>query len=178
MPTVRYTVMDGQIIAEKRNGVRREYVPDAIGSTVALLDNTQTKTDTFSFWPYGEPNVRTGTTSTSFQFGGTAGYYVDARPRARYVRARRLDPTLGRWFTADPLRWLSGETNFFVYAGNRPTLALDVSGLRLGPCSPPPPLRACLWLPCETNTAAYGASGGWFANCASCVSSMVCSVIT
>ena len=43
----RYTVIDGEIIAEKRNGVRRLYVPDPLGSTVALVDNTQVQTDTF-----------------------------------------------------------------------------------------------------------------------------------
>ena len=43
--TTRYTVIDGEIIAEKRNGVRKQYVPDSQGSTVALLDNTQTPTE-------------------------------------------------------------------------------------------------------------------------------------
>jgi hypothetical protein len=50
--------------------VRSLYVPDSLGSTVALLDNTQTQTDTFSYWPYSEVNTRTGTTPTPFQFGG------------------------------------------------------------------------------------------------------------
>ena len=44
---VRYTTVNGRVIAEKRNGVRSYYVADALGSTVALLDNTQSKTDTF-----------------------------------------------------------------------------------------------------------------------------------
>ena len=59
----RYTVIDGEIIAEKRNGVRSLYVPDPLGSTVALLDNTQAQTDTFSYWPYGENDTRTGATA-------------------------------------------------------------------------------------------------------------------
>lgn len=45
----RYTVIDGEVIAEKRNGVRSLYVPDPLGSTRALLDNTQAQTDTFSY---------------------------------------------------------------------------------------------------------------------------------
>ena len=40
---VRYTVVNGEVIAEKRSGVRRLYVPDLLGSTVALLDSTQTQ---------------------------------------------------------------------------------------------------------------------------------------
>ena len=27
----RYTVLDGEIIAEKRSGVRKQYVPDPLG---------------------------------------------------------------------------------------------------------------------------------------------------
>jgi hypothetical protein len=67
----RYTVINGEVIAEKRTGVRRLYVPNPLGSTVALLDNTQAKTDTFEYWPYGEERSRTGTTATPFRFLGT-----------------------------------------------------------------------------------------------------------
>ena len=67
MATVRYTVIDGEVLSESRGGVKRDYVPDPLGSTVALLDNTQTKTDTFSYWPYGEEASRTGTTPTPFR---------------------------------------------------------------------------------------------------------------
>ena len=87
MGTVRYTVVDGEIIGEKRDGVRRTYLPDPLGSTVALLDNTQAQTDTFSYWPYGEVSARTGTTATPFQHVGTLGYYRDS-PTKSYVRAR------------------------------------------------------------------------------------------
>jgi hypothetical protein len=68
MTTVRYTTINGEVIAEKRNGARRLYVPDPLGSTVALLDNTQTQTDTFTYWPYGAVRTRTGTTATPFQY--------------------------------------------------------------------------------------------------------------
>src|SRR5437762_7180134 len=98
MGTVRYTTVSGEIIAEKRAGVRRLYVPDALGSTVALLDNTQTQTDTFSYWPYGEERLRTGTTPTPFRFVGTHGCYRDS-PSRTYMRARHLDRARGRWLT-------------------------------------------------------------------------------
>jgi len=48
---VRYTVVNGQVIAENRNGVRKTYVPDPSGSTIALLDDKQKITDTFSYFP-------------------------------------------------------------------------------------------------------------------------------
>ena len=83
--------------------MRSLYVPDPLGSTVALLDNTQAQTDTFSYWPYGENDARTGGTGTPFQFVGTAGYYRDSGSRA-YVRARTLDTQKTRWISKDPLR--------------------------------------------------------------------------
>ncbi len=128
MGTVRYTVIDGEIIAEKRAGVRSLYVPDPLGSTVALLGTSQTQTDTFSFWPYGENNARTGTTATPFQFVGTAGYHRDSANRT-YVRARTLRTDQGRWITQDPIRFRSGSVNWFAYCGNGPVRFRDPRGL-------------------------------------------------
>jgi hypothetical protein len=33
MATVRYTNIEGRVVAEKRLGLRRSYVPDMLGST-------------------------------------------------------------------------------------------------------------------------------------------------
>ena len=118
MGTVRYTTVNGEIIAEKRNGVRSLYVPDPLGSTVALLDNTQTKTDTFEYWPYGEVRTRTGTTATPFQFDRTLGYHQDSGSRT-YARARTLNTTQGRWMTQDPIGFRpdSDECKYFKSHG-------------------------------------------------------------
>jgi RHS repeat-associated protein len=125
----RYTVVNGEIIAEKRNGVRKLYVPDALGSTVALLDNTQTPTDTFTYWRYGEVNTRTGTTATPFQFVGTQGYHSDTSGKT-YVRARYLDSQKVRWLTEDPIGLSGAGWSVYVYAGNNPTAWTDPGGLR------------------------------------------------
>src|SRR5437763_16818807 len=77
MSVVRYEVIDGEIIAEKRAGVRKLYVPDAIGNIVALVDNTQTITDTFTYWPYGEESDGSGPRDTQMRFGGTLGVRRD-----------------------------------------------------------------------------------------------------
>jgi RHS repeat-associated protein len=128
MGTVRYTVIDGEIIAEKRNGVRKQYVPDPLGSTVALLDNTQTQTDTFTYWPYGEVASRTGTTPTPFQYVGTAGYRQDSASKT-YVRARYLDTSKGRWLTVDPIGFRGRDWNLFRYVKSAPISFIDPSGL-------------------------------------------------
>lgn len=147
---VRYTVLDGELVSEKRSGVERDYVPDPLGSTVALLDNTQAQTDAFTYWPYGEERTRTGTTGTPFRFVGTGGYYRDSSSRI-YVRARHFDPVAGRWRAPDPYGSPAAGDSRYCYASDRPTSVVDISGLQpdpIGPWTPPDPtweLVKCIW---------------------------------
>src|SRR5258708_7493600 len=117
---VTYTVVDGEMLSENRGGVKRDYVPDPLGSTVALLDNTQTQTDTFTYWPYGEVRTHTGTSTTPFQFVGTRGYYRDSASRT-YVRARHLDTAKGRRMTKDPIGFDEGHYTLYRYMRNNST---------------------------------------------------------
>ncbi len=146
MGTVRYTVINGEVVAEKRAGVRRLYVPDPLGSTVALLDNTQAKTDTFDYWPYGEESARTGTTPTPFRFVGKLRYFRDSSSRT-HIKARSLRTDRGRWLTQDPSGFKGGELNRYRYVEDRPTILTDSSGLG---CDPNPPKVPC---PPEVNAA-------------------------
>lgn len=127
MPTVRYTTVNGRVIAEKRGGVRKLYRPDHLGSTIALYDNTQTKTDTWVYWPYGAVRTRTGTTATPFQFVGVLGYFRDSTDRA-YVRTRMLRTDLGTWMTVDPL-WPDEAP--YGYVASNPLSFIDPSGFQV-----------------------------------------------
>ena len=128
---VCYTVANGRILSENRGGVKRDYVPDPLGSTVALLDNTQTITDTFNYWPYGDIQSRTGTTPTPFQFVGTKGCYKDSASinTKTYVRARHYDVAKARWLTQDPIGFDGGDWNLYRYGRNSPKTWIDPSGL-------------------------------------------------
>jgi RHS repeat-associated protein len=126
----RYTTINGRIIAEKRDGVRKLYVPDALGSTAALANSTQTLTDTFSYWPYGEERLRTGTATTPLRFVGTAGYAQSASGSS-YVRARHLSGRTAKWMTEDPWMSTSRHIASYVYARNSPTTLTDPTGLRV-----------------------------------------------
>jgi hypothetical protein len=64
MGTVSYLTIDEEIFSETRSGVERDYVADSLGSTVALLDSSQTISDTWTYWPFGEVASRTGTNLT------------------------------------------------------------------------------------------------------------------
>lgn len=128
--SARYTVIDGEVVAQERSSVRHQLVPDPLGSVVALYDGSGTKTDTFQYWPYGESSGRTGTTTARFQYVGSYGYSQDSSSK-NYVRARYLDNTNGRWVTEDPIG-LDGGVNLYGYCMNDPITWLDIFGLQHG----------------------------------------------
>src|SRR6059058_5585152 len=128
MSVVRYEVIDGEIIAEKRSGVCMLCVPDAIGNTAALVDNTQTITDTFTYWPYGEESGGSGPRDTQMRFGGTLGVRRDNASRS-YARARYPRKDLGRWQTLDSVGFQAVCVNFYWYAKASPVTYADPSGL-------------------------------------------------
>jgi RHS repeat-associated protein len=152
---VRYTTIDGEIVSENRGGTERDYLPDPLGSTVALLNSAQAKTDTISYWPYGEVKTRTGTTATPFQFVGTRGYYRDSSTKT-YVRARYLDTQKGRWISQDPIGLRAGDANKYRYVYDRPTALIDTLGLGVWRCCSH---AGPLLLHCFISTHSCGAIG-------------------
>lgn len=125
---VRYNVVDGETVSEQRAGVKSFYVPDALGSTIAIQDNTGVITDRLTYWPFGEVASHVGTATTPFKYCGEHGYYADGSDRA-YVRRRILVNVLARWLTADPLYFDGGSLNLYEYATSNPISHLDPTGL-------------------------------------------------
>ena len=124
MPTVNYTTMNGRIVGENRNGVKSDYMSDPLGNTIGLLDESGTRTDTWTYWPYGEVRTHAGSSQTPFTWVGVLGYYSSGA--RSYVRARFMEPGLGRWATVDPL-WPRQPS--YRYANSRPVERSDRSGL-------------------------------------------------
>lgn len=123
--TVTYTVFGGEVVSENRGGVKRDYIPDTNGNTIALIDENQNVTDTWEYWPFGEVKARTGSNPTPFTFAGTLGYFKDAVSKLTYVRARYYAATAGRWTTVDPY-WPRQPA--YAYAGNDPIGNVDPTG--------------------------------------------------
>ena len=123
--SVKYTTIFGQIVHDLRAGVESFYVPDPLGNTAALVDTTGAITDTWSYWPYGEVQNHTGSSTTPITFMGTLGYFADVTTRL-YVRARYLRADLTRWVTTD--EWWPVELAY-SYARLRPGVLPDPSGL-------------------------------------------------
>jgi RHS repeat-associated protein len=103
---------------------------------MALLNDTQVQTGTFSYWPYGEDAGRAGITNTRFAYVGTLGYSTDASvdSDARlYVRARYLHSTHARWLTQDPIGFEGGDFNLYRYVRNNPNNGTDATGEHIFP---------------------------------------------
>ncbi len=101
--TAVYTNFCGQIVNQVRDGLNRDIIPDPLGSTAHLVDDTQTKRASYTYTPYGEIESHSGET-TPLNFVGTLGYYRDAVNSAlTYIRARWYKAMYGRWMTVDPL---------------------------------------------------------------------------
>ena len=125
MGVTSYLTVDGEILSETRSGVDSDYVPQPIGSTSALLNSSQTITDTFTWWPYGEQRSHSGSSITPFGCIGTHGYFCSNSNPYLYIRARYLDTRLTIWTTVDSYWPAQLQYN---YSLSNPTSYIDPSG--------------------------------------------------
>ncbi|MGW6287304.1 RHS repeat-associated core domain-containing protein [Streptomyces sp. NPDC055107] len=112
----------GTLNSMTRGGKNHYYLTDALGSVVALADDTGTKVNTYAYSPRGVQRTTTETAPQPYRF---AGGYQD--PTGLYhFAARYYDPNIGRFTTPDP----SGqEQNPYLYAAGDPVNNIDPSGL-------------------------------------------------
>jgi RHS repeat-associated protein len=136
--TALVTRVNGEIVAETRNGVRHFHAHDAQGNTIALYEDSGTKTDTYTYWPYGAVRTRTGTTVNPYQYSGAWGCYKDSTGRT-YMQVRTLRHDLTRWVSVDPL-WASEQSYGYCRANpiseNDPSGLLSCNSMRDSSCYP------------------------------------------
>ncbi|MFD3648648.1 RHS repeat-associated core domain-containing protein [Streptomyces cyaneofuscatus] len=116
----------GTLNSMTRGGKNHYYLTDALGSVVALADESGTKVNTYSYSPRGVQ--RAATSEQAPQPYRFAGGYQD--PTGLYhFAARYYDPNIGRFTTPDP----SGqEKNPYLYAAGDPVNEIDPTGLLFG----------------------------------------------
>jgi len=119
-PKASYILGTG-LIAIKVSGVKKYYITDAMGSVLALTDNSGNVTDTYEYNEYGELTASTGVSYNPYRFTGqqwdeNSGFY--------YMKARWLNSQTGRFTQRDPINSLA-----YTYAGNNPMTFIDPLGL-------------------------------------------------
>lgn len=91
----RYHTVNGMLVGETSNGVRRGYLPDALGSVVATVDNNGSIENTYRYKPYGSLLAKTGAAAEPrFLWCGTSG--------SRHGKLKRADSfVVGRVVQSD-----------------------------------------------------------------------------
>src|SRR5439155_15553319 len=102
----------------------RYFLPDALGSTLALTDGNGLIQTQYIYSPFGSTTLSGTTSGNSFEYSsrendGTGLYFY---------RARYYHPIMGRFISEDPIR-LRGGADFYTYVRNDPTRLIDPTGL-------------------------------------------------
>ncbi len=119
----------GDLISEYDGTDTLYHQYDALGSTDALLDDSETATASYAHRAFGLEAAHSGTAESSFTFVGAQNYYRDPELELYFAGARYYDPAAGRWVSADPIGFAAGDENLFRYVGNNPVNKVDASGM-------------------------------------------------
>ncbi len=113
-----------EYLARSDGTTTRYFLPNHLGSTIALADSAGTLTTRYTYSPFGETTQSGEGSSNPFQYTGRendgTGLY--------YYRARYYDPRIQRFITSDPIG-LRGGLNTYTYVRNNPLRYIDPWGL-------------------------------------------------
>ncbi|MGH9563711.1 MAG: RHS repeat-associated core domain-containing protein, partial [Terracidiphilus sp.] len=111
----------GAIIA----GTNYYYLKDQLGSVNALVTTAGAIATQYTFDPYGNRTLISGTVASDI---GYAGYFAHAATGLDFTMHRAFDPVHGRWLNRDPIGE-SGGVNLYAYVGGNPISNIDSTGL-------------------------------------------------
>jgi RHS repeat-associated protein len=117
-------VLDGEVVGHVKGSEKRDYIVDPLGSVVAYLNSSQTLTDQFEYWPYGEMVAEIEAGTEPLLWVGSLGYFRENDLRT-YIRAREYRQDLGSWMQLDPL-W--PREHAYGYVTESPTSRVDPEG--------------------------------------------------
>jgi RHS repeat-associated protein len=118
---------------EQQTGVNYYYTRDQLGSTRELLNSSGGIVARYSYDPYGNDALVSGTNLASFQY---AGYYFHQPSGLQLAIFRTYDSNTGRWLSRDPAGEIFGGFDLYEYCDDLPIDAVDSFGLR-GTTAPP-----------------------------------------
>ena len=124
---VRY-VYGHDLISQTRGGATSYYHYDGLDSTRALTNSAEAVTDTYNYDAFGNLLDKTGSTTNTHLF---TGEFFDANIGFYYLRARYLNPAIGRFVTMDTFAGRNRDPyslHKYLYAHANPINMSDPSG--------------------------------------------------
>ena len=111
------------------SGNARWNIFDGLGSAVQEVDGAGNVTVVRDLDVYGllrsPESIRSGETSGKHKFVGSLGHTDEGETGLIYMRARYMDPALGRFISEDPAY---DGVNWYVYCNNNPVAFVDANG--------------------------------------------------
>jgi RHS repeat-associated protein len=110
---------------DNSTGAVHYYHADILGSIVALTNSTGGVTTQYNYSPFGTTQVIGSDVDNPYRF---VGKVYDHETGFIYFPYRNYSDKLGRFISEDPIRFKSGEVNWYVYAANNPINMVDPLG--------------------------------------------------
>ena len=142
-----------QPLAQVTGGAMTYFHSDALGTVQKQTSVAGLVESTTDYDAWGNP------LSGSQGPYGFTGREPDSETSLTYYRARYYEASTGRFISEDPLGFRAG-VNFWSYVHNRPTVAVDPTGLCTN-CDPCPSGRWTIWSVTVTGAAGVGISFGY-----------------
>jgi len=120
----------------KLDGVQYNYIRNAQGDIIGLLDSTGAKVVLYTYDSWGKLEGIGGTKASTLGVLNPyryRGYRYDAESGLYYLQSRYYNPEWGRFINADGLGGKTGELlshNVFAYCRNNPINMSDKNGFR------------------------------------------------
>ncbi len=123
----------GLISKIQPNGDTYYYYGDSRGSTIAMLDDSESLVNAYSYSPFGEIVNYVESVNNDFTYVGRHGVMRDGYVIGLYfMRARYYDAEAGRFLSKDPVE---GKVIYpislhsYIYTQNNPVILIDPRGL-------------------------------------------------
>jgi len=112
-------------LAMYRGGAAYYYHTDGLGSIEALTDSKAHVAAGYLYDSFGNLTASTGKITNPFRYTARE---LDSETGLYYYRARYYDPSVGRFLSEDPIKFVAG-INFYAYAFNNAPNRQDAYGL-------------------------------------------------
>jgi RHS repeat-associated protein len=112
------------------SGTASYLLTDALSSTVGLADTSGVVQTSYTYEPFGKTTSSGAASTNPFQFTGRENDSTGTLALYNY-RARSYSPALQRFLTEDPIGFVGGEPNLYMYVANGATYQRDPMGLLL-----------------------------------------------